>query len=88
MIITNPPYIKSEDIERLQTEVKDYEPKIALDGGEDGLDSYRKIVAEASARLCGMGAGYFLKLDMTKREALFCLMEGTGIYIRGMPSGT
>lgn len=43
LIVSNPPYIKSGDITALQTEVL-YEPRLALDGGEDGCDFYRKIV--------------------------------------------
>ncbi len=43
VIITNPPYVKNDDIKGLQKEVKDFEPRIALDGGDDGLDFYRRI---------------------------------------------
>ena len=47
IIVTNPPYIPTAEIDTLQREVKEYEPRLALDGGADGLDIYRRIAAEA-----------------------------------------
>ena len=47
LIISNPPYIPSAEIATLEPEVRDYDPRAALDGGADGLDFYRKIAAEA-----------------------------------------
>ena len=47
LIISNPPYIPKADIATLQPEVRDYDPREALDGGEDGLDFYRKFAIEA-----------------------------------------
>ncbi len=47
LIISNPPYIPSQEIENLEPEVKNYEPRTALDGGIDGLDLYKKIAALA-----------------------------------------
>lgn len=54
LIISNPPYIPSAEIPTLQPEVRDFDPRAALDGGVDGLDFYRRLAAEAKP---------FLKLD-------------------------
>jgi protein-(glutamine-N5) methyltransferase, release factor-specific len=51
VIVSNPPYISTEEISTLQREVRDYEPLQALDGGLDGLDYYRNITGEAPGRL-------------------------------------
>jgi len=51
LIASNPPYIPTSDIEKLDPEVKDFEPKMALDGGKDGLDIVRRILDEAPAYL-------------------------------------
>ncbi len=55
LIISNPPYISSSEIETLQDEVKIYEPRTALDGGSDGLDFYRKIALDAKKFLKNSG---------------------------------
>jgi release factor-specific protein-(glutamine-N5) methyltransferase len=51
VIVCNPPYIPSDVIETLDIEVKDHEPRMALDGGKDGLDFYRIIANQASLHL-------------------------------------
>lgn len=59
IIVSNPPYIKSADIEKLDVEVKKYDPRIALDGGEDGLDFYKRILESAHKKLAKKGWLYF-----------------------------
>lgn len=51
IIISNPPYIPSYDVLELMSEVKDYEPNLALDGGRDGLDYYREIIQQSETTL-------------------------------------
>lgn len=51
IIVSNPPYIPTADIQGLQREVRDYEPHLALDGGADGLDIYRRIAEDATKYL-------------------------------------
>ena len=59
IIVSNPPYIRSLDIEGLDGEVKNYDPRLALDGGDDGLDFYRRISAEAKEHLTKGGKIFF-----------------------------
>ncbi len=51
LIVSNPPYIASDEIATLETEVREYDPRGALDGGADGLDFYRRLATEAGAFL-------------------------------------
>ena len=51
LIVSNPPYIPSDEIATLQPEVRDFDPRLALDGGVDGLDFYRRLAVEARSRL-------------------------------------
>ncbi len=51
LIVSNPPYITTDDLNRLQPEVRDHEPRLALDGGPDGLAAYRVIISQAAAHL-------------------------------------
>jgi len=67
LIVSNPPYIVRRKIRTLAKEVKDYEPTIALDGGEDGLAFYRRIVPEASGYL---KEGGWLLLEVALGQAL------------------
>lgn len=59
IIVSNPPYISTDDIPKLDKNVKECDPILALDGGEDGLDFYRKITQQASSRLNQNGLLFF-----------------------------
>lgn len=67
IIVCNPPYIKSDVIDTLDVEVRDHEPRIALDGGADGLDFYRVIANEASMHL---RSGGMLVLEIGCNQAV------------------
>lgn len=58
IIVSNPPYIKTKEIDNLQNEVKFYDPKLALDGGEDGLDCYRYLAKNLKKNLNRNGKIY------------------------------
>lgn len=74
IIVSNPPYIKTEEIDTLDKEVKEYEPRIALDGGEDGLDFYRRICEGAKQRLNEHGK-LFLEAGYGEAEEIKKMLE-------------
>ena len=67
VIISNPPYIPTSDIQNLDREVKDYEPHLALDGGDDGLDFYR-IIAKQSGNYLYEGGLLYLECGINQAE--------------------
>jgi release factor glutamine methyltransferase len=56
IIVSNPPYIPTATVQTLQREVRDYEPHLALDGGEDGLNIYRRIAEQAQSHIAAGGS--------------------------------
>lgn len=77
IIVSNPPYIPLEVIEGLMPEVRDYEPRIALEGGEDGLEFYRRISGEA-ARYLEQGGFLFYEIGHGQGEAVRQIMLEAG----------
>jgi len=68
-IISNPPYITSEELTSLSPSVREYEPLLALDGGVDGLDIYRRLIPDAFAAL-KTGGALFLETGTVSAENL------------------
>ena len=77
MLLCNPPYIPHAVIDTLEPEVRDYEPRRALDGGDDGLDYYR-ILAVRSGRYLKRGAVLYLEIGYDQGEAVKRLFETEG----------
>ncbi len=77
VIVSNPPYIPSKVIEGLEPEVRDFEPRMALDGTEDGLFFYRKLAEESRSFLKENGAVYF-EIGYDQGEAVERLLSGHG----------
>lgn len=76
-IVSNPPYIPRADMDGLDTSVKDYEPHLALDGGEDGLDFYRSISEKWKEALCPGGRLYF-EVGIGQADSVLRIMRAQG----------
>lgn len=77
LIVSNPPYIRTGEIEKLDDEVKDFEPKLALDGGKDGLDFYKKILNLSKDFINKNGSLYFeIGYDQAKDVVDLAKKEG------------
>lgn len=77
IIVSNPPYIRSDVIPTLMEEVREHEPILALDGMEDGLSFYRRIVQESRQYLNG-GGMLFFEIGYDQGKAVHDLMEENG----------
>lgn len=77
IIVSNPPYIASAEVEKLMPEVRDHEPRMALDGTEDGLYFYRRIIKEAGKHLVSSGMLFF-EIGYDQGQAVSELMRTQG----------
>lgn len=77
LIVANPPYIPTKVIETLMEEVREHEPSEALDGGEDGLTFYRRIIEDAGCHLY-RGGGLLLEIGFDQAKAVSELLDAAG----------
>ena len=80
VILSNPPYIPAKEIETLQREVKDFEPNLALDGGEDGLSFYRRIAADYKKYLKPNGF-VLMEVGMGQANDVKALFAGDSVEV-------
>lgn len=80
LIVSNPPYVASGDIAALAREVRDFDPRAALDGGPDGLDCYRAIAATVPALLAPGGA-LVVELGSGQARAVAALLAAAGLAL-------
>lgn len=79
IIVSNPPYIRTKDLDNLQKDITMYEPLKALDGGEDGLYFYRKIIKESASHLNRKGL-LILEIGHDQAEDVMKIMEDNEYY--------
>ncbi len=79
VIVSNPPYISTDKIAELETQVKDFEPKLALDGGKDGLDFYKKIL-KLSKDFINKSGRLYLEIGYDQAKEVVDLAKKEGYY--------
>jgi release factor glutamine methyltransferase len=83
LIISNPPYIKKLDLKYLEKDIVNFEPKIALDGGLDGISEIRKIVKKSS-ELIKKGGKLILEIAFDQKKEVKQLLVNNGFYINSV----
>lgn len=77
LLLSNPPYIATSELEALPPEVRDYEPRRALDGGPDGLDFYRQLAGDGAGRLVA-GGRVMVELGAGQARPVSAIFQGAG----------
>ena len=82
LIVSNPPYIKKNDLKYLESDILKFEPKLALDGGLDGLSVIRKVIKKSSELLKKNGK-FILEIGFDQKSKVIKLLNNKGFYING-----
>ncbi len=83
LIVSNPPYIKKFNIKNLEKGVAKFEPKLALDGGLDGLSEIRKVINKSS-ELIKKNGKFILEIGFDQKNKVIKLIKDKGFYINGI----
>jgi release factor glutamine methyltransferase len=82
-VVSNPPYIASAEVATLEPEVREHDPRRALDGGADGLSAYRAVAADAP-RLLGVAGHLVLEIGAGQEQAVTSLLVAGGLAMAAM----
>jgi release factor glutamine methyltransferase len=80
LVVSNPPYIKRNNLKYLESDVLKFEPKLALDGGLDGLSVIRKVINKTSELLKKNGK-FILEIGFDQKSKVIKLLNNKGFYI-------
>jgi release factor glutamine methyltransferase len=83
LVVSNPPYIASAIIDDLEPEVSRFEPRLALDGGADGLDAYR-VIAPAALRVLKPGGAFAFEIGFDQASSVEALAVAAGLDVQGV----
>ena len=83
LIVSNPPYIKKFDLKYLEKDVINFEPKLALDGGLDGLSEIRKVITKSS-ELIKKNGKFILEIGFDQKNKVINLLKDKGFYINSI----
>jgi release factor glutamine methyltransferase len=78
VILANPPYIPTADLQELDRDVRDFDPDLALDGGDDGLDAWRVLLPRIERRLASAGVA-LVEIGKGQEDAVSALAHVSGL---------
>jgi release factor glutamine methyltransferase len=84
LIVSNPPYVRSDEIAGLDREVRDHDPRLALDGGGDGLQAYRALAPQLARLLAPAEGRFFLEFGEGQAEAVRAILQAGGLEVSGV----